>query len=521
MVERRRNGDQGLVGGPRYPWVVLALIGVGVLISTLDASIVNIALPTIMVGLGATLDAVTWVVVAYLLTIAVLLLPFGRLGDMVGRKPIFTVGLALFAVGSALCGLSAGVEQLVAFRVLQAVGAAMITAVSFAIVTAVFPPSQRGIALGINGAVVAIGFTLGPALGGLLIGSLGWRSIFYITVPIAAVGTVAAWRIMDERRISGELPAGQRHFDWAGTVSLALALVVLLLLLNLAPETGWLAPQILLLGAAFLLFSILFLTVESRVAQPLVDLSLFRRRIYAAGNVAGLLSFLAISANAYLMPLFLQLVLGFDPLLAGIFLAPTALMLAVVAPISGWLSDRLGARVLSSVGLAINGVALLMLSNLGADTDYPQLLAWLLLLGLGQGLFQAPNNRSVMGDVPRNCLGIGGAILSSMRNLGQVVGVAVAASFLLGSLAGIDSMVDLETLQIGVPGSGIDPAALPAFMEGMRRAYFAAAAFAALGVLASLVRGSGGAEPASLPRRMGEAEDARPQLRRRRAGRYP
>jgi len=500
--------------------VVLALIGVGVLISTLDASIVNIALPTIMVSLGATLDAVTWVVVAYLLTIAILLLPFGRLGDMVGRKPIFTAGLALFAVGSALCGLSAGVEQLVAFRVLQGVGAAMITAVSFAIVTAVFPPWQRGVALGINGAVVAIGFTLGPALGGFLIGSLGWRAIFYVTVPIAAVGVIGAWVILDERRISGGQHSGRGRFDWAGAVTSALALVALLLVLNLAPETGWITVEMVVLEGLFLLFSALFLVVESRVEEPLVDLSLFRRRIYTAGNVAGLLAFLAISANAYLMPLFMQLVLGFDPLLAGVLLTPTAVMLAVVAPISGWLSDRLGPRILSSVGLAINGVALLFLSGLGADAQYTQVLAWLLLLGLGQGLFQSPNNSSVMGDVPRNRLGIGGAILSNMRNLGQVVGVAVAASFLLSSLSGVGGIVGLQTLAVGTAGAPISPEVAAAFIEGMRGAYLAAAGFATLGVFASLVRGSGGAEPVSLPERRREAdEEARPPGRPRRSGR--
>lgn len=489
---------QELIGGRKHRWLVLTTIGISILISTLDASIVNIALPTIMASLNASLASATWVVVAYLAAITILLLPFGRLADILGRKRPFVIGLLVFALGAALCGFSQSIEQLMTFRVVQAVGAAVVTANSFAIVVAVFPPWQRGVALGINGAVVATGFTLGPAVGGFLMQSLGWRSIFFLTVPVGIIGAAAAWVILNEALISGRHRGRRESFDYAGAVASALALIALLLALNLGPIIGWDSLPVLLAAGSFLLFSALFLMAESRVDHPLVDLSLLRRRTFSAGNVAGLMAFLAISTNAYLMPLFLQLVLGFDPLAAGILLAPTALVLAVMSPISGWLSDRLGARLLSSLGLAVNGIALLLLSALSADAGYEEVLYLLILLGFGQGLFQSPNNSSVMGDVPEERLGIGGAILSTMRVLGTVVGVAVAASLLLSNMAAVGE-IGLGALQAGEMAA--DPQLTAAFMDGFQMAYLVAAFFAGIGVVASLMRGRGGAPPVSLSER--------------------
>ncbi|MCL4534168.1 MAG: MFS transporter [Bacteroidetes bacterium] len=427
--DRQRVREERLFGGENHKWWVLATVGVGVLMATLDASIVNIALPTILEDLNTNLLFVQWVLEAYLLAITVLLLPFGRLSDIVGRKRVYSAGFLIFVLGSGLSGFSRTAEELIAFRVLQAVGAAMILANGFAIVTAVFPPWQRGTALGSLGTVVAAGFALGPTVGGLLIDSLGWPWIFYVNVPIGIIGTTAAWVILNERVLSGGRRQSPQRFDFAGAVLSVLALLALLMALTLGPEVGWISPLVLLLGAAFVLLTAAFFVVEARLEQPLVDLSLFRRRTFTAGNVAGIMAFLAISANAFLMPFYLQLVQGYSPLQAGLLLTPTALVLAVVAPISGWLSDRIGARILSSVGLAINGVALLLLGSLSVDASYTQVLYWLLLLGFGQGMFQAPNNSSVMGDVPRDRLGIGSGILSMVRNLGQVVGLAVSASF--------------------------------------------------------------------------------------------
>jgi len=495
-IKRGVVRDRRLFGGENHRWWVLATVDVGILMATLDASIVNIALPTILEELQTNLLFVQWVLEAYLLAITVLLLPFGRLSDIIGRKKEYTAGFIIFVIGSGLCGFSRSAEELILFRVFQAVGAAIILANGFAIVTAVFPPWQRGTALGINGTVVATGFALGPAVGGLIIASLGWPWIFYVNVPIGAIGTAAAWAILNEDVLSIGQQVPQR-FDFAGAITSILALLALLIALTLGPEIGWAAPLVLLLGGAFAVLTAAFFVIESRLEQPLVDLSLFRRRTFTAGNVAGVMAFLAISANAFLMPFYLQLVLGYSPLQAGLLLTPTAFVLAVVAPISGSLSDRIGARVLSSLGLAINGIALLLLGGLTTDASYTEVLYWLLLLGLGQGMFQAPNNSSVMGDVPRDRLGIGSGILSMVRNLGQVVGLAVSASFLLGSLSAVGGPSSLGAIELGALPTKANPALLDAFMSGFRNAYLAAVGFAAVGVSASLVRAPRATPPAS------------------------
>lgn len=480
---------QNADGGSRHKWWVLAVIDIGILMATLDASIVNIALPTILSSLRTTLVAAEWVLEAYLLTITALLLPFGRLADMFGRKKVYTIGFTVFTVGSVLCGLSPNVEGLIGFRVLQAVGAAMIMANGFAIVTAVFPATQRGVALGINGTVVATGFTLGPTIGGLLIATLGWRSIFFVNLPVGIVGTLAAVAILNERLVTHSEGGRRPNFDVAGAVLSTCALLALLVGLNAGPDLGWASPVALASFALFFVLGAGWVVVESHKEDPLVDLSIFRRRTFSAGNLAGLLSFLAISANAFLMPFFLQLVLGYSPIQAGLLMTPTALVMAVIAPVSGWLSDRVGARLLSSVGLAINGAALLLLGTLTAGAHYSEVLRWLVLLGLGQGLFQSPNNSSVMGDVPRAQLGVGSGLLSMVRNVGQVVGIAVSASFLLSSLSRVTGDGGMGSLATVTPGS-MAPAFLAAFIQGMHTAYWAAAVFAAVGVAASLVRGA-------------------------------
>ncbi len=517
--DRRRLHQQRLFGGENHRWWVLATVDIGILMATLDASIVNIALPTILEDLHTNLIFVQWVLEAYLLAITVLLLPFGRLADIVGRKRVYTAGFVVFTLGSGLSGFSRSVEELIAFRILQAVGAAMILANGFAIVTAAFPPWQRGLALGINGTVVAAGFALGPTVGGLLIASLGWPWIFYVNVPIGIVGTAAAWVILNERVLSGDRRQAQQRFDFAGAVTSVLALLALLFALTLGPENGWTSFLVLLLSGIFVLLTVAFFVLETRVEQPLVDLSLFRRRTFTAGNVAGVMAFLAISANAFLMPFYLQLVLGYSPLQAGLLLTPTALVLAVVAPASGWLSDRIGARLLSSVGLAINGIALVLLGSLTVNASYTQVLYWLLLLGFGQGLFQPPNNSSVMGDVPRDRLGIGSGILAMVRNLGQVVGLAISATFLLSSLSAVAGPSALGALELGGLSGQRNPALLAAFMAGFHNAYLASTGFAAVGVVASLVRGSGTAPPVSLPERRAEAapegHEGRPRRRSR------
>jgi EmrB/QacA subfamily drug resistance transporter len=475
------------VHGDNHRWWVLGTVGIGIFMSTLDASIVNISLPTIMGYFKASLAMSEWVILSYLLVITGLLLPLGRLADMTGRKKVFRLGFILFSLGSALCALSQNPSQLILFRSLQAVGAAMLMANSFAIVTAVFPPTERGRALGINGTIMAIGFTIGPTLGGFLVSTLGWRSIFYVNVPVGVIGTLMAAYVLKEHLVSSPMQDKQ-SFDFLGAALIVTGLTALLLGLTTGQEGDWGSPPVIVELAVAAITLALVPIWEAKTSQPLVDLTLFKNRLFSFGNIAGFLSFLGTSANLFLMPFFLQLSLGQSPLHAGLLMTPTALAITVVAPLSGWLSDRLGARVLSSLGLAINAATLFWISTLTRQATYQDVLVRLVVLGVGQGLFQSPNNSSVMGSVPRHSLGVAGGFLSMMRNIGQVVGMALAGTILASTMVAIVGHASFEALQAGSV-SGERAAIQAAFMAGMQRAYLVAAVISFLGLWTSLVRG--------------------------------
>ncbi|MHB1416725.1 MAG: MFS transporter [Chloroflexota bacterium] len=473
--------------GPNHKWWVLAAVQIGVLMSTIDSGIVSVSLPTIMRQFHADVAMIQWTVLAYLLTITVTLLPFGRLADMYGRKQIYVLGFVIFTAGSALCGASGSAEQLSLFRALQALGASMLMANGMAITTAVFPARERGRALGIQGTVVATGTTIGPTIGGLLTQWLGWRSIFYVNIPIGVIGIIAVALAVNSSEIVLTRPGHRPSFDLAGALTAAVGLLALLLglsgigQLGLPGETAWVLYGV---AAAAL---VTFITIERRVAEPMIDLGLFQRRLFALGSVAALLSFLAFSANSFLLPFYLQLILGFPPSQAGLLMTPTSLAIAVVAPVSGWLSDRLGARLLSTLGMSIVCLALFSLSRLDASSGYTDVVLRLVLLGFGQGIFQSPNSSSVMGAVPRERYGVASGFISMMRNLGMVVGTGLASSVLMSGLIATVGHVDLAAL--GEVGGQADTLLINGFMTGLERAYFVAALIAALGILASLSRG--------------------------------
>ncbi|HMK64840.1 MAG TPA: MFS transporter [Thermodesulfobacteriota bacterium] len=478
-----------------HRWWALATVGIGIFMATLDASIVNISLPSIMGHFKAGLDLSEWVILIYLLTITGLLLPFGRLADMIGRKKIFLLGFILFSLGSALCALSVSMHQLILFRAFQALGAAMLMANTFAIVTAVFPPKERGRALGINGTVVAAGFTIGPTLGGFLVSHLSWRAIFYVNVPVGIIGILMAVYVLQENLVSPNL--GQRKgFDFFGAFLTILGLTALILGLTTGQSGRWGEPGVIteLVIAGFILP--LVPLWEMKAKHPLIDLSLFKIRIFSFGNIAGFLSFLSLSANVFLMPFFLQLALGYSPVHSGLLMTPTALAIVVVAPLSGWLSDRFGSRLLSTVGLAFNTFTLYWLSTLTLQATYHDVLFRLVILGIGQGLFQAPNNSSVMGSAPRERLGIASGFLAMARTLGQVVGTALAGTILSVAMVATIGHASLNVLHSG--GTPEEQAkVLTAFMTGMHHAYLVAAAICFCGMWTSLVRGK--SKPEKIP----------------------
>lgn len=413
-----------LKAAPNYRWFVLATVSIGTFMSTLDSSIVNVALPTISGQLHSDLSTLQWVVTSYLLTISSLLPVFGRTADLIGRKKIYSLGFLIFTLGSVLCGLAHNIWFLVATRVLQAVGASMLMSNSAAIVTAIFPPQERGKALGLTGTVVALGSLTGPALGGILIGLTSWRAIFFINLPIGIIGFLAARAILpaDEPRKAEE------SFDFAGAVTFSAGMVFLLLGINNGEDWGWTSFLVLLslfLGLALLAA---FVLIQRRTRHPMIDLSLFRNRPFLIGNLSGWLSFVAMFANNMLLPFYLQQILKYTPTQIGLLLTAFPVMMAIAAPISGHASDKYGPLALTTGGLALTALGLFYYSTLTPSAHFYQVIPGALLMGLGSGMFQSPNNSSVMSSVPPPKLGIAGGINSLVRNVGMVTGIALSVS---------------------------------------------------------------------------------------------
>jgi EmrB/QacA subfamily drug resistance transporter len=400
-------------------WYVMAAVAAGIFLATIDGSIVNVALPTLVAELGTDFAAVQWVVLSYLLTITALLAIVGRLGDMFGKKPIYTSGFIVFTLGSLLCALAPTVGWLIAARILQGVGAAFILALGLAIVTEAFPPSERGRALGVGGSIVSIGIVTGPTLGGLILQNLSWHWIFMVNVPIGIVGTWLAARNVPPSR-----PLGRQQFDFGGAISLSLSLLALLLGLTAGQRAGFTSPAALGLVGIAAVGLALFVRLEWRHPQPVIDPRLFRNRLFSVNLVTGFLIFVGLGSGV-LLPFYLQNVLGYSVQQVGFLLAVLPVALGIVAPVSGSLSDRFGTRPISVLGLAITTFGFLLLSTLTAETTALGFMARYLPIGIGVGLFQSPNNSAIMGSVPRERLGVASGLLAIARTLGQTVGFAV------------------------------------------------------------------------------------------------
>jgi EmrB/QacA subfamily drug resistance transporter len=456
-------------------WLVLSAVSLGTFMATLDGSIVNIALPSIGRAFGVDIATVEWVVVAYLLVIGSLLLPFGRLGEVVSFRRVYLAGFAIFTAASVLCGVAPGIGALIAFRALQGVGGAMLMAMGPAIVARTFGPGERGRALGLNAISVSIGLTLGPALGGLLTELATWRAIFLVNLPIGLVAIAWAARVLPSDR-----PNRRESFDIPGAVLASASLLALLLALSQGGAWGWTsAPTAgLLLLAAGLATG--FVVVEGRTAVPMMDLRLFGIRAFSAGLASVLVVFAALFTATFLLPFLLQQGSGFSPLEAGLLLTPIPIAAALVAPFSGSLSDRIGSRLPASLGVALLAVGLLSLTTLPPGFE-PLELTWrLVLIGVGQGLFMSPNSSAVLGAVPRPRLGTASGMVAETRVVGQALGIVLSAAVVAVRLP----------VHLAAASGGGAPAA-QAFVAATHDAFVVAALICSVGIVTSLVRGPG------------------------------
>lgn len=356
--------EKGTFG--RGGWVAFSAVAVGVFMATLDGNIVNVALPSLTKDLGAPLTSVQWVVGGYLLALTIALVPMGRLGDLVGLRRVYALGLALFTAGSLLCGLSRGLDELVLARIVQAVGASAMMAMAPAVVTAAFPPDRRGRALGAMGTVTAIGLTAGPPAGGLILAHASWHWVFFVNLPVGLVGVPWALKVL-------ERGGGRR-------------------------------------------------------GGPLLDLRLFELPAFRWGITAGFLSYAAMFSQTVLTPFYLTSFLHLDTGRLGLALASVPIALSVSAPTAGVLADRVGTRALPILGMAVLGTGLFSLSLAGPTDTLLSVAARLALCGVGMGLFQSPNNVAVMGSLPRERLGSGGGVLAIARNGGMATGVGLSTA---------------------------------------------------------------------------------------------
>jgi EmrB/QacA subfamily drug resistance transporter len=418
---------------PSYWWFVIGTVCIGAFMGQLDSSIAQLLLPRLEVEFDARLSTVSWVAVAYLLAMAAFLPIFGRLADMMGRKLLYTGGFLLFVLGSALCGLAPSLPVLIAFRVLQAIGAALLSSNSVAIVVAAAGPERRGHALGVLSAAQAVGLSAGPAIGGLVLQLLDWRWVFWINVPFGLAGTVMAWFVLPRTK---DLPDDKR-FDWKGALLIAPALTALVALLNEGYAWGAWSP--LFIGCAVLavVMLTLFVACERRAGAPLIDLRLFRNTAFASGNAAGLMCYAALFGLFFLMPFVFVRAYRESILAAGLRLSVVPVMLGLVAPAAGALYDRIGARPLAVSGMVmcIGSLVLLFAVMDGTPESLMLVMLALAMFGVGQGLFISPNNSAIVAAAPPSLTGEAGGLLNVTRSCGISLGVAAASSLLAWRLA--------------------------------------------------------------------------------------
>ncbi|MDP2646324.1 MAG: MFS transporter [Desulfobacterales bacterium] len=475
--------------GPNYHWWALAVTCLGTFMSAYDGGAVGISLPRIMTSFKTSLTMVSWVLLSYLLVTSALLLPTGRMGDIWGRKKIFSLGFAIFFTGSALCGLSQNQMQLILFRIFQALGAAMLQTSSFAIVTSVFPERDRGKALGYFASMAAVGITSGPAIGGLIVSTLGWRSIFFLNVPLGLIGTVLAQLILKDETFPEKSKKTLKHFDLPGACISAVAICGLLIGLTLGRQGNWFAYETCLSLGTAVAAMVIFPWFESRRAYPLVDMALFKNRTFSLNMIARFICFLGTSCTALLMPFFLQIILGFSAFKAGLLIAPVSLVYGIFSPISGWLANYIRTQILSSAGMGLMALAFYLLSRLDLSSDYPGVLGRFVLLGIGWSIFQTPNNTSIMDSVERNRFGITSGILAFVRQTGMALGVALGSTIVVASMFSTVGRVSIYSLKQD-RGLLENTDALIAFSAGIGKAFWVVCLLCILGGVTTLLIGT-------------------------------
>ena len=410
-------------GRPANKWIILTAVMVGVIMGPIDGSIVNVVLPDIAHYFGSDYSIAQWVPSIYLLAVCSFILIYGRLGDMLGYKRIFLIGVACFAVASLLCGFSQSIWMLIVFRAIQGLSVAAEMALGLAIVTEAFPFNERGKAIGIYATAIATGLMIGPVLGGVIAQYLSWRYVFFINIPIAAVALFWGYRILPP---STRKPG--QYLDWYGAVTVFVFLFSIVLLASRGQAWGWTSGLSLGVAVIAIVFGSLFFFIERKTAQPMLNLTLFRNGRFAFACLSAMISFMALFLLIFLIPWFLQDAQDRGVLVTGLLMISSPAMTLFLGPMSGALSDRIGVRGLAFSGRAIITVGFILISRIDASTGAFYVVWTLAICGIGTGMYQAPINSAIMGSAPPQYRGIASSILAVMRNAGMAFGIAIGGA---------------------------------------------------------------------------------------------
>ena len=497
---------RAIANSAHYHWWAYIAVAIGMFINVVDQSGINIALPEIASDFDADIPTVQWVSLGYSLATSALLMPMGRLSDMIGRKRVYLGGFAIFVALALVGGMSQALWMLIAVKIAQGMASACVQANSMAFITEVFPDNQRGKAMGLYMLVIGSGAIGGPIIGGLLVTEFGWRSIFFAGIPVSLIAMLAAGLVL-KGRADQQIASGKRSFDWAGAALSSGALVAFLLAMTNGWKLGWASPPILAgFGAAAAMVGA-FVWWENRTDQPMLDLSLFRNKIFSMAIGARFLQFLGGSSIFFLMPFYLIEVLGYEARHAALLLMPGALGMAILGPLSGRLSDRFGTRWPATFGMVSSASAMFLLSFVGAGSPWWHIVTGMILSGVGMGAFSSPNTSAIMGSLPRDRYGVVSGFVNLTRTSANVTGVAVATTLVTITMAS----QGFEPSLAAVSGAGGD-AVRQAFVEGLSIALRISGAAMVVALALTMVRPDVGGEtrrPASPPARVAEPAAAK------------
>jgi EmrB/QacA subfamily drug resistance transporter len=451
-------------------WWTLVAVAFGLFMIMLDNTVVNVALPSIERDLHVSISSLEWIVTAYALTFAALLITGGKLGDLFGRRRIFVIGIAIFTLSSLACGFAPTAGFLIGARAVQGVGAALMNPASLSIITATFPPRERGQAIGIWAGVSAMALAIGPLVGGLIVDNINWNWIFFINVPVGIVGIVVSQLVIKESRDTSH----EQSIDLPGLITSSAGLFALTYGLIEGNRHGWTSPEIVGLFSAAAVLLVAFVVVEHRQRLPMLDLSLFRIGSFTGSNLVAMLVSLGMFGVFFFVSLYIQNILGWTPTQAGASFLPMTILIILVAPIAGKMSDRVGSRWLMGGGMTLVSISLLLYQRVGLHSTFWTLLPAMLLGGVGMALTMSPMTAAAMSSVPVDKAGVGSGVLNSFRQLGGSLGIA-----LMGAI-----LASYVTAPVGSPASAQQ------FVDGLHAALLVAACitFAAAIVAVVLVR---------------------------------